>query len=580
MPLVAPYCRKGSSWPIQLHYPSSSDREIKEGCTAMNLLRGTMLSTRLISAFVVCAVVTLGVGLVGYMGITGLKNSVDGIVSNNLVSVYNTSNARSNAIAHYRDLHRALLYKYAKADQAKYDEVLKSIADNQKEVEQLFNAYRQTPLEDDEKAAGDQFEKDWPAYINASSRVIGLAANGDLESASRVFAQEVDPAYKNANDELKIIVASNKRQSDDVALEAAKTSSAAYGSLGIGVVIAFVAAIILGLLVTRSITRPLSGALRTAKQVADGDLSQKIDVNGNDEISTLQSALSTMQVNLRDTIKEIAGAADQLASASEELNAVTEESSKALIRQNDEIQQAATAVNQMTAAVEEVARNASGASESSEETSRSAIEGRDQVKNAVGSVNTMAEQISQSTEKVTVLATRVNEITGVLAVIQSIAQQTNLLALNAAIEAARAGEQGRGFAVVADEVRALAHRTQASTADIEAMMAQIRAGADEAVIAMNNSRSLAGETRDQAIQAGYALDRITEGVSMINEKNLVIASAAEEQAHVAREVDRNLVNIQDISTQTATGAHQTNASSAELSRLAASFGVLVNKFKT
>ncbi|KPZ23550.1 Methyl-accepting chemotaxis protein [Pseudomonas coronafaciens pv. zizaniae] len=580
MPLVATYCRKGSSWPIQLHYPSSSDREIKEGCTAMNLLRGTMLSTRLISAFVVCAVVTLGVGLVGYMGITGLKNSVDGIVSNNLVSVYNTSNARSNAIAHYRDLHRALLYKYAKADQAKYDEVLKSIADNQKEVEQLFNAYRQTPLEDDEKAAGDQFEKDWPAYINASSRVIGLAANGDLESASRVFAQEVDPAYKNANDELKIIVASNKRQSDDVALEAAKTSSAAYGSLGTGVVIAFVAAIILGLLVTRSITRPLSGALRTAKQVADGDLSQKIDVNGNDEISTLQSALSTMQVNLRDTIKEIAGAADQLASASEELNAVTEESSKALIRQNDEIQQAATAVNQMTAAVEEVARNASGASESSEETSRSAIEGRDQVKNAVGSVNTMAEQISQSTEKVTVLATRVNEITGVLAVIQSIAQQTNLLALNAAIEAARAGEQGRGFAVVADEVRALAHRTQASTADIEAMMAQIRAGADEAVIAMNNSRSLAGETRDQAIQAGYALDRITEGVSMINEKNLVIASAAEEQAHVAREVDRNLVNIQDISTQTATGAHQTNASSAELSRLAASFGVLVNKFKT
>ncbi|MBI6710799.1 methyl-accepting chemotaxis protein [Pseudomonas syringae] len=546
----------------------------------MNLLRGTMLSTRLISAFVVCAVVTLGVGLVGYTGITGLKNSVDGIVNNNLVSVYNTSNARSNAIAHYRDLHRALLYKFAKADQAKYDETLKSLADNQKEVEQLFNAYRQTPLEDDERAAGDQFEKDWPAYINASSRVIELAAKGDLESANKIFAQEVDPAYKKTNDELKIMVASNKRQSDDVALEAAKTASVAYGSLGIGVAIAFVAAIILGLLVTRSITRPLLGALRTAKQVADGDLSQQIDVTGNDEISTLQSALSTMQVNLRNTVKEIANAADQLASASEELNAVTEESSKALIRQNDEIQQAATAVNEMTAAVEEVARNASGASESSEETSRSAIEGRDQVKNAVGSVNTMAEQISQSTEKVTVLATRVNEITGVLAVIQSIAQQTNLLALNAAIEAARAGEQGRGFAVVADEVRALAHRTQASTADIEAMMAQIRAGADEAVISMNNSRSLAGETRDQAVQAGHALDRITEGVSMINEKNLVIASAAEEQAHVAREVDRNLVNIQDISTQTATGAHQTNASSAELSRLAASFGVLVNKFKT
>ncbi|PPS42947.1 methyl-accepting chemotaxis protein [Pseudomonas syringae] len=545
----------------------------------MNLLRGTMLSTRLISAFVVCAVVTLGVGFIGYTGITGLKNSVDGIVKNNLISVYSTSNARSNAIAHYRDLHRALLFKFAKADQAKYEDVIRSLADNQQEVEQLFKIYRKTPLQDDERIAGDQFEKSWPAYINASSKVIELAAKGDLESATRLFEQEVDPEYKKANDDLKIIVASNKRQSDEAAVEAVKTSNTAYWSLAVGVVIAFIAAIILGLLVTRSITRPLLGALRTAKQVADGDLSQKIDVSGNDEISTLQSALSIMQINLRDTIQEIANAADQLASASEELNAVTEESAKALIRQNDEIQQAATAVNEMTAAVEEVARNASGASESSEETSRSAIQGRDQVKNAVGSVNTMAEQISQSTEKVTVLATRVNEITGVLAVIQSIAQQTNLLALNAAIEAARAGEQGRGFAVVADEVRALAHRTQASTTDIESMMSQIRAGADEAVIAMNNSRSLAGETRDQAIEAGHALDRITEGVSTINEKNLVIASAAEEQAHVAREVDRNLVNIQDISTQTATGAHQTNASSAELSRLAASFGLLVNKFK-
>ncbi|KOG02183.1 Methyl-accepting chemotaxis protein [Pseudomonas syringae pv. solidagae] len=562
-----------------MHHPSGSDRENKEGYTTMNLLRGTMLSTRLISAFVVCAVVTLGVGFIGYTGITGLKNSVDGIVNNNLISVYSTSNARSNAIAHYRDLHRALLFKFAKADQAKYEDVIRSLADNQQEVEQLFKIYRQTPLQDDERIAGDQFEKSWPAYINASSKVIELAAKGDLESATRLFEQEVDPEYKKANDDLKIIVASNKRQSDEAAVEAVKTSNTAYWSLAVGVVIAFIAAIILGLLVTRSITRPLLGALRTAKQVADGDLSQKIDVSGNDEISTLQSALGIMQINLRDTIQEIANAADQLASASEELNAVTEESAKALIRQNDEIQQAATAVNEMTAAVEEVARNASGASESSEETSRSAIQGRDQVKNAVGSVNTMAEQISQSTEKVTVLATRVNEITGVLAVIQSIAQQTNLLALNAAIEAARAGEQGRGFAVVADEVRALAHRTQASTTDIESMMSQIRAGADEAVIAMNNSRSLAGETRDQAIEAGHALDRITEGVSTINEKNLVIASAAEEQAHVAREVDRNLVNIQDISTQTATGAHQTNASSAELSRLAASFGLLVNKFK-
>ncbi|BBN63576.1 MCP four helix bundle domain-containing protein [Pseudomonas sp. KUIN-1] len=142
-----------------MHHPSGSDRENKEGYATMNLLRGTMLSTRLISAFVVCAVVTLGVGFIGYTGITGLKNSVDGIVNNNLISVYSTSNARSNAIAHYRDLHRALLFKFAKADQAKYEDVIRSLADNQQEVEQLFKIYRQTPLQDDERIAGDQFEK-------------------------------------------------------------------------------------------------------------------------------------------------------------------------------------------------------------------------------------------------------------------------------------------------------------------------------------------------------------------------------------------------------------------------------------
>ncbi|NAO25911.1 methyl-accepting chemotaxis protein [Pseudomonas syringae pv. dysoxyli] len=546
----------------------------------MNILRETMLTTRLVSAFVACAIITLGVGLVAYTGIEGLKANVDDVISNSLVSVYKTSNARANAIAHYRDLHRALLFKYEKVDQAKYETVLQSLTDNQKEVEQLFREYRQTPLDDDERVAGDQFEKDWPAYIATGNRLIELTTADDLEDATRLFEKQIDPAYKAVNDELKLIIASNNRQSMEAGPAAESTTHGAYLSLATGVAAAFIAAIALGLLVTRSITRPLSSALLTAQQVASGDLSRTIDVSGKDETGMLLTALSAMQVNLRATIKEIGSAADQLASASEELNAVTEESSRGLIRQNDEIQQAATAVNEMTAAVEEVARNATGASEASEQTSRDAIDGRNQVKKAVDSVSAMADKITDSTDKVQVLATRVNEITKILAVIQSIAEQTNLLALNAAIEAARAGEQGRGFAVVADEVRALAHRTQASTADIEAMMGQVRIGAEDAVLAMNTSKALATETRNQAVEAGMALDRITEGVSTINEKNLVIASAAEEQAHVAREVDRNLINIQDLSTQTATGAHQTNASSSELSRLAASFGVLVGKFKT
>lgn len=545
----------------------------------MNALRSINLSKRLILAFVVCAIITLGVGFLGASSIKTLKATIDGIVSNNLASVYSTANARSLAFSYSRSVHAALLYKYANAESIKFDAAVQSMSNDQKNIEQLFNHYRQTPLADDERIAGDQFEKSWPVYTQLANKVITMATAGDLDGANKLFQQELSPAFKAVNEQLQTIVASNYRQSGEAATAAEAITASAYWLLGIVVTIAFLAAVTLGMIITRSITRPLSIAIRSAEDVAEGDLSKRIEISGRDEVSLLLGALDKMQNNLRTTVKEIGSAADQLASAAEELNAVTEESSRGLTQQNDEIRQAATAVNEMTAAVDEVARNAAGAADASEQTSLSAVQGRDQVRRAVNSVGLMADEISNSTGKVEVLATRVNEITKVLEVIRGIAEQTNLLALNAAIEAARAGEQGRGFAVVADEVRALAHRTQASTADIESMMQQVRSGADEAVLAMNKSKELAADTRAQSTEAGQALDRITEGVSIITEKNLVIASAAEEQAQVAREVDRNLVNIQDLSTQTAAGAHQTNASSSELSRLAVSFGVLISRFK-
>ncbi|WP_413247359.1 methyl-accepting chemotaxis protein [Pseudomonas sp. Marseille-Q5115] len=276
---------------------------------------------------------------------------------------------------------------------------------------------------------------------------------------------------------------------------------------------------------------------------------------------------------------EIANASDQLASAAEELNAVTEESSNDLTRQNDEIQQAATAVTEMTSAVEEVARNAVSTSEASRATSDEAHTGRNQVQKAVGAIESMARELNTSSETVQTLAGQVRDIGKVVDVIRAIAEQTNLLALNAAIEAARAGEQGRGFAVVADEVRALAHRTQVSTGEIESMISTVQNTTDQAVSAMGNSQKLAVNTQELAQAADAALDRITVAVGGINERNLVIASAAEEQAHVAREVDRNLINIQDLSTQTAAAANQTSASSQDLSRLASSFNVMVGRFK-
>ncbi|WP_376787094.1 MULTISPECIES: methyl-accepting chemotaxis protein [Pseudomonas] len=286
-----------------------------------------------------------------------------------------------------------------------------------------------------------------------------------------------------------------------------------------------------------------------------------------------------MQEGLKATIHQIADASNQLASAAEELNAVTEDGSRGLLRQNDEIQQAATAVTEMTSAVEEVARNAISTSEASKTASSQATDGLAQARNAVDAVNNATVEIQSSTTIVEDLAVQVRDIGKVLDVIRGIAEQTNLLALNAAIEAARAGEQGRGFAVVADEVRALAARTQSSTGEIESMIGAVRSRADQAVAAMGKSQGLVGDTQVLAKATGEALQSIATGIAQINDRNLVIASACEEQAHVAREVDRNLINIQDLSTQTAAGAHQTSASTQDLSRLATSFNDLVSRFR-
>ncbi|WP_414705797.1 methyl-accepting chemotaxis protein [Pseudomonas sp.] len=285
-----------------------------------------------------------------------------------------------------------------------------------------------------------------------------------------------------------------------------------------------------------------------------------------------------MQKNLRQTIELISGSSTQLASAAEELSAVTEESSRGLQQQNNEVEQAATAVNEMTAAVEEVARNAVSTSEASKQSNDTARQGRDRVLDTVKSIESMAKEIQTTSGLVQGLAEQGRDIGKVLDVIRSIAEQTNLLALNAAIEAARAGEAGRGFAVVADEVRALAHRTAQSTQEIEQMVAAIQTRTGEAVQSMVQNTDRTQTTLGLANAAGDALELITEAIAQINERNLVIASASQEQAHVSREVDRNLVNIRDLAVQSAAGANQTSAASHELSRLAVDLNTLVTRF--
>ncbi|OUM72635.1 chemotaxis protein [Pseudomonas caspiana] len=545
----------------------------------MSWLHDAKLSTKLITAFGLCAFITLGVGVLGSRGVSQLSDSLKLVFSNNLVSVAKTAEAKAKAVEQTRDMYRLYVATSANAPQNEKDELLASMKANQLASELAYSTYRKTPLADDERLAGDKMDKDWPVYQELVQKFVALMKAGDLEGGRALLLGDLQKNYRIVMDELTLMVESNNRQIGEGAADADAMESSAKTALYTGITLAFIAAFALGLFISRLISRPIATAVTSAQRIANGDLTQNIASTGRDEGGQLLSALSDMQTSLKGTIQQIASASDQLASAAEELTTVTDNSSRGLVRQNDEIQQAATAVTEMTSAVEEVARNAVSTSEASRSTSQQATNGRDKARNAVSAINNATTEIAASTTMVEDLAVQVRDIGKVLDVIRGIAEQTNLLALNAAIEAARAGEQGRGFAVVADEVRALAARTQASTGEIEGMINSVQTSADQAVRAMGKSQSLVTDTQSLAQATGEALEQIAEGISQINERNMVIASASEEQANVAREVDRNLVNIQDLSTQTAAGANQTSASTQELSNLALSFNNLVSRFR-
>ncbi|MCU7922437.1 MAG: methyl-accepting chemotaxis protein, partial [Candidatus Thiodiazotropha sp. (ex Dulcina madagascariensis)] len=269
----------------------------------------------------------------------------------------------------------------------------------------------------------------------------------------------------------------------------------------------------------------------------------------------------------------------QLASAAEETSVVTAQTTAGINQQHTETDQIATAINQMNATVHDVAQNAVHAAEATRNADASSEEGKKVVDKTIEAINQLATEVEQAAKVIHELEQETENIGSVLDVIKSIAEQTNLLALNAAIEAARAGEQGRGFAVVADEVRTLAGRTQQSTQEIEEMISRLQTGANKAVQVMETGKTKTLVGVEQAAAAGKALETINAAVESINNMNTQIASAAEEQSSVTEEINRNITNISQVAEQTSSGAAQTAQASDDLARLAEQLKGLVAQFK-
>ncbi|MBN8238725.1 methyl-accepting chemotaxis protein [Marinobacter hydrocarbonoclasticus] len=516
----------------------------------MTALKKLGLRTKIALPFAITALALVIVGVFSVLTARNLVSDTDDIAATYLQSISQILNGD-------RDLYQALVAQMSVVDQSFNNEntsgALEDFNENTEQARQRF-------LESSQRLAGagipdvsDGFEAAFDRWEQSARRVMELASNGNPEQARNLAATETAPLFGQLRDYYDRAGAYADEQAQQRSAEASAEGTSSSATVLAITVIAIIIAIALFFVFMKLIISSISALREQLDNIAqgEGDLTQRVPVTVEDDLGKLARSFNQVLENLQGMIGSIQNLSRDLGAGATELATAARDNNDGVTRQTDSISMVATAINEMQSAIEEVAGNASRAAEITREAETKGNNSAQIIRNSSKQVHRLAAQISKAVEVIRKLSADSDNITSVLDVIRGIAEQTNLLALNAAIEAARAGEQGRGFAVVADEVRTLAQRTGQSTEDIQTMITALQTGVSDVVSVMETGSKEATETERLATEAEQELQAILEAISSITDVNTSVASATEEQTQVVDEINRSITDINDLAAASA-----------------------------